>query len=267
MWWMLACEGTTGKESVEIVATDSAETNTRDSEDSAQPATSLKIAVPAYFYPDSGKKASLWDAATAGSSLLIANPNSGPGGKIDSTYASAITSSQASGVKVIGYVSTRYGKRPQAEVTGEITQWFDWYGVDGIFLDEGPDQVDCLSVYDLYESYALTSRTKNPKALVAINPGTDTCASYLDFADILLIFEDKPEAFVGWRPPDWAKKVDPEHLWVLIHSEAGAESMQEELRTIAESGMGWVYVTDDVLPNPWDTLPAYWEAEVTGVQQ
>ena len=28
---------------------------------------------------------------------------------------------------------------------------------------------------------------------------------------------------------------------------------------------GWVYVTDDVLPNPWDTLPPYWNAFVSRV--
>ena len=25
-----------------------------------------------------------------------------------------------------------------------------------------------------------------------------------------------------------------------------------------QRNVGWIYVTDDDLPNPWDTLPAYW---------
>ena len=99
-------------------------------------------------------------------------------------------------------------------------------------------------------------------ALVAVNPGTNTCASYLDFADILLIYEDGTGDFVHWSPPDWAASVDPRHLWILVHSEVDPSAMQSDLAHAAESGIGWVYVTDDVLPNPWDTLPAYWSAEV-----
>jgi hypothetical protein len=26
---------------------------------------------------------------------------------------------------------------------------------------------------------------------------------------------------------------------------------------------GYMFVTDDVLPNPWDTLPAYWTSFVS----
>jgi hypothetical protein len=28
------------------------------------------------------------------------------------------------------------------------------------------------------------------------------------------------------------------------------------------AGVGWVYVTDDVLPNPWDDAPAFWGDEI-----
>lgn len=31
------------------------------------------------------------------------------------------------------------------------------------------------------------------------------------------------------------------------------------------AGAGWVYLTDDTLPNPWDALPAFWEAQVRAV--
>ena len=29
-----------------------------------------------------------------------------------------------------------------------------------------------------------------------------------------------------------------------------------------QRNVGWIFVTHDVLPNPWDTLPPYWDAEV-----
>lgn len=42
--------------------------------------------------------------------------------------------------------------------------------------------------------------------------------------------------------------------------------MKEEVEKAKEAGIGWIYVTDDVLPNPWDTLPSYWEAEIAAIQ-
>jgi hypothetical protein len=30
--------------------------------------------------------------------------------------------------------------------------------------------------------------------------------------------------------------------------------------------VGWVFATHDVLPNPWDTLPPYWTAEVALIE-
>ena len=38
------------------------------------------------------------------------------------------------------------------------------------------------------------------------------------------------------------------------------------LATARAQNVGWIYVTDDVLANPWDALPSYWEAERAGVE-
>jgi len=38
--------------------------------------------------------------------------------------------------------------------------------------------------------------------------------------------------------------------------------MQAVLERALQAGVGWIYLTDDTLPNPWDTLPAFWEAQV-----
>ena len=34
------------------------------------------------------------------------------------------------------------------------------------------------------------------------------------------------------------------------------------LARAAANNVGWIYVTDDTLNNPWDTLPGYFEALV-----
>ena len=33
----------------------------------------------------------------------------------------------------------------------------------------------------------------------------------------------------------------------------------------ADRNVGYLYITNDILTNPWDTLPQYWNAEVSAV--
>jgi hypothetical protein len=45
--------------------------------------------------------------------------------------------------------------------------------------------------------------------------------------------------------------------------------MQRAITLSKQRNAGWVYVTNDVLPNPWDTLPAdpYWTKELDRIKQ
>ena len=87
----------------------------------------LELLVPAYFYP-AGANDKLWeDVAAAGKAgvpiTVIVNPASGPGKKLDTNYAAVIARVQKSGVKTVGYVSTRYGKRPAKDVEADVKTW------------------------------------------------------------------------------------------------------------------------------------------------
>jgi hypothetical protein len=43
--------------------------------------------------------------------------------------------------------------------------------------------------------------------------------------------------------------------------------MTKSLRRAADLKIGYVFVTDDVGPNPYDRLPSYWDAEVEAVRK
>jgi hypothetical protein len=42
--------------------------------------------------------------------------------------------------------------------------------------------------------------------------------------------------------------------------------MTNYINLAASRNAGWIYVTDDTLPNPWDTLPAFWTNEVNYIR-
>ena len=68
--------------------------------------------------------------------VIVVNPHNGPGAEQDDRYRSAVRTAQRVGARVLGYVHTDYGARPAGEVAADIDRYAQWYGVDGIFLDE-----------------------------------------------------------------------------------------------------------------------------------
>lgn len=220
------------------------------------PAPSL--AVPAYFYPGP-----LWSRmGQARPAVVVANPASGPGAAADPAYAGVISAARAHGTQVIGYVSTAYGNRPLAAVQADIDAWYAFYDVDGVFLDEGPGTATCAALAGHYQGVASAVRAHDPAAYVALNPGTDTCESYLGFITTLLVFEDTAQRFATWTAPAWMANYGADRFWILTLSTPRAR-MPAVIRRAATQGVGLVYVTDDVLPNPWDTLPPYWAQEAS----
>ena len=225
------------------------------------PGDGLRLAVPAYAWPGAPAWADFVDGAAATDGLVVANPASGVGAAQDATYVDAVADAQGRGARVLGYVSTRYGARDAAEIDAEVAAWFDWYGVDGIFYDEVPDAVGCVDTVDWYADRAAVARAAQPAAFLAYNPGIDSCEAWLEQADLLVIVEEDAASVTGFVLHAWASGWPAERFWLLAYaaSEADMTGLLDEARA---AGVGWVYVTDDVLPNPWDEAPGYWAAEV-----
>ncbi|MFB4277629.1 spherulation-specific family 4 protein [Nonomuraea sp. MTCD27] len=236
----------------------------------------LSLAVPAYFYPGE-----LWGRLSdPGVGIVVANPFSGPGKDFDPNYAKAISDARAAGVTVLGYVATGYlGSTGRATRLGETTplawlaqaqqdvaRWYDLYGahgLGGVFLDEVQNVCGPGNAYsDTYRALDESIKSLHRGAFTVINPGIGTDECYADIADVSLTFEGTYETYQGWQPPAWQRGRDPRRFWHLVHATATQEQMEDALRLAKERGAGHVYVTPDVLANPWDTLPDYWRAEL-----
>ena len=230
------------------------------------------LLIPAYFYPTWwDAETNRWDevveAAARVPVVAIINPGSGPGTESNADYTRAVDEVRQAGGRLIGYVHTSYTARDSATVLAEVDRYYDWYGVDGIFFDEVTNGADAdhLAYYRACFEHV---RARDAEALVVLNPGTDTPADYLDVSTQMMIFE-KDHAnnpLTAWSPRSWVGGTEAQRVSVLSHNVPDEAAMRAALAYADSVNAGWFYITDDVLPNPWDTLPGYWEALVDGVR-
>jgi hypothetical protein len=205
------------------------------------------LLVPLYIYPGNEWN-TLSEIKKSHPSLSVAaivNPSSGSGEVPNPEYASHIADLKLDGIDILGYVPTSYGCRNSSDVMKDIDNYLNWYGVDGIFLDEMSPKLEHREYYGDLNSYIHASGMK----LSVGNPGND-----LDYADtdldIINVYADSgmPSAIELQR---MSSKFDGKISYVA-HGVEGYISTKPNSLFVK-----YQYLTDDVQPNPWDTLPPY----------
>jgi len=244
-----------------------------------------KIGEPSYIDPTTG--GADWDrliGSTAGTvGIAVANVASGPGEGPEPTWTSVIQREHATGTKVLGYVDTGYfgttglrtrlGSTSEADWTSQIEQdvsaWFAFYGpgIDGIFFDEGQGACGPTSGsnawVDLYGRINAYVKADHPGAMTAINAGRAVPRCYENTEDVLVTFEGSYDTYVNhYIPLSWSP-ADPSKIWHLIYDASTEADMEKAISLSKSRKAGNVYVTNDVQPNPYGTLPSlsYWADE------
>ncbi len=252
------------------------------------------LLVPAYANPCCAGGLTLWPdliaSAASGSVPIhaILNPASGPGtSPIDPNYVNVggvgpAVDLDAAGGRLYGYVATTFGARPLAAVEADIDVYYDpayWRGagvlVRGIFLDEMSNDLASTGYYQTLTAYV---KSKDAGARVFGNPGTPftqdtsggtsgfTVADYAGSVDTIVTFENTGAAYrTSYTAPSWLATRGADHFAHIVHSEPASADMLQDLQLAAARKAGFVYVTDDVLPNPFDFLASYWSAEAAAL--
>jgi serine/threonine protein kinase len=229
----------------------------------------LRLLVPAYFYPAAAGLAEwerLLKAPDPAAVVIIANPDSGPGSVADPNFVRILDQAREKGFTVIGYVSTKYAKRPADQVKEDVDRWVRLYpGVTGIFFDEQASAADWVDHYVALYEYA---RKQRGLRLVVNNPGTTCAEEYLSrpTADVVCLVESAKD-FSPFRLPAWAVDYPAGRFAALIAKVDDPEHMKRYVLAMAEKHLGSCYVTDNKLANQWERLPSYWEAELDAVRQ
>jgi hypothetical protein len=213
--------------------------------------------IPLYTDPSDAS----WDVVVAAKTahpsvpvIAVVNPDSGPGASQDGAYTSGIAKLTGANIAVLGYVATGYTSRdPQTEVEPEIDDWVAWYpGVTGIFFDEQSNVAGDEPYYATLDAYA---KGKGLTFTVG-NPGTDTAESFVGVLDMMLIYESdglpSPASLGGWHA-----NYDKKNFGIIPYA---VPALDSAFVAQAKLSVGYIYMTDDDLPNPWDSASSYFGA-------
>jgi Spherulation-specific family 4 len=238
--------------------------------------------VPAYFYPS--YLGSPWDDLNTAAARIpieaIMNPDSGPGPGVNSDYVTAVQNLQAAGGKVIGYVATGYGARAAGDILSDISNYVDWYGVDGIFLDEMGNSDGALDYVGLYQSIKALAADAGIELHVVGNPGEPFSEAFITAADTLVIFEGpyansdptgaSYEAYPDQGPyaglTPWWQSYSSSQIANIVYAEPTEVDAFKSMVKALRQNAGYIYITDAMLPNPYGVLPTYWDNEVTLIE-
>jgi hypothetical protein len=220
----------------------------------APPATSAAATiVPLYTSPGH----SSWNTVIAAkmahptvSVIAIVNPSNGPGSAVSSSYASGIAGLTAAGIKVIGYVATGYTANSSASVKADIDRWRMFYPgqITGIFFDEQSNKAGDVPYYRDLSQY---SKAQGLSFTVG-NPGTDTAESYVGALDMMLIYESAGVPSID-RLAGWHANHAPSNFGVIPYATSMSTTFVRDARRYVQ----YIYLQNDNLPNPWDSVPSY----------
>ncbi|WP_307073642.1 spherulation-specific family 4 protein [Arthrobacter pascens] len=222
----------------------------------------LRIVVPGYVDPSNSV---YWESVIQSGPQVrdvIVNPASGPGAAVSEPYFRLIGALRDAGVRVLGYVSSGHGDRDPAMVTEEIGRWRAWCGVENVFLDEAAAVADQVPTY---AGYAATVHEAG--GIVVLNPGVIPERSYFEFADAIITFEDPVDSYLKPREhPGWLSTQTHAEVWHIVIG-APQNRLDDVVDRARQLGADEIYITDDVEPNPYDSLPPYWSAKLDAVGQ
>lgn len=219
------------------------------------------IIVPLYIYPgpDWNELVKVKKENTAVPIVAIVNPDNGVGKSKDPNFVTGIKNLKSAGIIVVGYVWTDYAARSTSSVKAEIDKYKSWYAVNGIFFDAMSTAKGKEWYYKNLNSYA---KSKALKPTIG-NSGTDTRTSYIGTVDNIIIYEGAGTPSIdhlgGWHTSYSKKNFTYLAYGVLLLDEG---YVKESVKYV-----GYLYITHDILTNPYDSLPLYLSELVSAVQE
>jgi hypothetical protein len=206
-------------------------------------------------------------------SIVVANVVNGPDSAANDGWLDVIPRAAASGKTVLGYVrtgylgvsfqqfTTRLGSSKThdwvAQVQEDVDQRYRLYpDIGGIFFDEGWNDCGDNNVNaELYKFITQSTKRKYPGAYTILNPGAPMPKCFEHSADTLLTAEVSYAVYTSsaYAPSDWIP-TDSRKIWHIVY-----DVPEDQVASVAalarQRGAGLLHITDDIEPNPYDTIP------------
>lgn len=218
------------------------------------------VMVPLYTYPGS-----TWDQVVAAKNahpsvpiVTIINPKNGSGDVQDPNYVAGIQNLQSSGIIVLGYVHTNYANRDPNMAMNDTGNYKNWYNVNGIFFDE---MSNIAENKDYYAS--LNNHAKSIGLSVTVgNSGVDTSPSYIGVVDNIVVYDNQDLPTLNFLG-GWHTGYDKSNFSILSY---GVQTHDPVFAKKASNYVGYIYISNGTMPNPWGSLSPYLEDLASSIE-
>jgi hypothetical protein len=215
------------------------------------------IVVPLYTYPTDKSWTDLINikhSYPAVPIIAIINPDNGAGGSKDSNYVSGVKELQTAGITVIGYVHTSYGSMSTSSLEQEISDYKNWYGVDGIFFDEMSNSGSTFSYYSVLAAYVKSLGLH----MTMGNPGTTVSSKLVGVFSNLCIYENP--GMPSMSEINGYTSYGKEFSYIAY----GVGSMPNHSMIKSTTNyVSYLYITNLGGGNPYNGLPSYISSEAS----
>lgn len=181
----------------------------------------------------------------------VVNPHNGPGTGWEEAYDRYVTVMQECHISVLGYVSTFWGAVPLNTVKDNIDKYKQFYGIDGIFLDEMSNKAENVQYYKDITAYAKSVGVK----YVVGNTGTDAAPEYVGVVDNIVISEGYGAPTLS-RLGGWHVGYGKENFSYIAYSQS---TVDRQYVATSASFASYLFITDDHFPNPYDRMPSHFD--------
>jgi hypothetical protein len=218
---------------------------------SAATQSSTALIVPLYGYPSSTWTTLAQQKLANPSVPIVAviNPSDGPGTAQDPNFVSGVHTLKSTGITVIGYAYTNYANTPLSSVESAVLGYKTLYGLSGVYLDEMSNVPGHESYYSTLTQYA----DSIGMSLVIGNPGADVPSSYIGTVNAIIIYESLGLPSLSFLA-GWHTSYSKSNFGIVAY---GVSSISPSYIASASNDVGYIYVTDGTMPNPYANLPSF----------
>ena len=193
--------------------------------------------------------------------IVVANFGNGPGSSYDSTKDTGIKSMQSAGITVLGYVPTGWGRNNLSTIEHGMLTFYQWYHVNGIYLDEMVNwEFGSAGQYlpPFYSNLTAYGKSLGMSEIVG-NSGADVPYFFVGTVDRIGVFENAftpPVAYLG----GWHQAYNKSNFWFVSYN---ISSINPFYVASASDYVSYLFLTTGERPYPYSSLPSYFNQFVS----
>jgi Spherulation-specific family 4 len=193
--------------------------------------------------------------------LVVANPDDGPGTAYNSSYGAGLKQLQAGGITVLGYDPTTWGTRGISAVEQDASNFYEWYGVNGIYLDQMYNEEYSYNGVFMPTYYStLTSYIKSlGMTMVFGNAGADVPYYDLGSVDTIGYFENAHLPTLS-DLGSWHLAYNKVNFAFFAYN---ITSLNPDYVAAASDYVSYLYITNGEKPSEYNALPPYFDQLVS----